>query len=263
MRRSLAAVVLAAALAGLAYGYRHALMQASGMRNALGQHSGAYFRTEVPCPGQTQRSLVVVALGQSNASSTAEGATQALANVLNFYDGRCFRAEDPLLGTDGRGASVWIAMANSLAARHDYVILVPFAVGNTSIRRWNGDIGVHLQRSLAVVARGYKVTHFLWHQGEADAAMSATEYAARLRKVIDLAKGAFPAASFYVALASRCGSTPRDNGARGGQRAVVDPHAGIFQGPDTDAIDERYDGCHFADAGRRRAAALWASVISQ
>ena len=249
-------------LGGLAYAYREPLMEAAGIRNALGQYSATYLRREVPCPAPSARTLVVVPLGQSNAGSSAQGVTAALPNVVNFLDGRCFRAEDPLLGTDGAGTSPWIAFANTLAEKHDHVVLAPFTVGGSSIVQWNGDIGNALGPALAALGSKLRVTHVLWQQGETDIAMTATEYADRLRKVIALTRAAAPSAAFYVAIASRCGRSPRENGVRSGQMAVIDPGAGILRGPDTDVIDERYDRCHFSDAGRLQAAALWVKAIT-
>ena len=216
----------------------------------------------MPCPAQGPGTLVVVPLGQSNAGSSAQGLTYALPNVINYFGGRCFRAEDPLLGTDGAGASPWIAFANTLAQKHDYVVLAPFTVGGSSIAQWNGEIGNALGMALASLGSKYRVTHVLWQQGETDIAMGATEYADRLRKVIALTRAAVPYAAFYVALSSRCGRSPRENGVRAGQMAVIEPRAGILRGPDTDVIDERYDRCHFSDAGRLQAAALWVRAIS-
>lgn len=248
-------------LGGLAYAYREPLMEAAGIRNSLGQYTGTYLRSEVPCPEQTARTLVVVPLGQSNAGSSAQGETPARANVVNFFDGRCFRAEDPLLGTDGSGSSPWIAFANALAGKHDYVVLAPFTVGGTSITRWTSDLAEPLASSLRAVQAKYRVSHLLWQQGESDIAMPAGPYAEHLRNVIRASKTMTPSAAFYVAIASRCGRTPPENGVREGQNAVIDPGGRVFRGPDTDVIDERYDRCHFADAGRLRAAELWARTI--
>ena len=237
-------------------------MEAAGIRNPLGQYTGTYLRSEVPCPAQTASTLVVVPLGQSNAGSSAQGETAARPNVLNFFDGRCYRAQDPLLGTDGSGASPWIAFANALAQRHDHVVLAPFTVGGTSITRWTGDLAEPLVQALRTLQAKYAVSHVLWQQGESDIAMPAALYAEHLREVIRASRQAVPSASFYVAIASRCGRTPPENGVRAAQMAVIDPARRVFRGPDTDVIDERYDRCHFSDAGRLRAADLWARTIA-
>lgn len=263
VKTTIVAALLALALAGAAYAFRHPLMEAAGLRNSLGQNSGRILRTEVPCPVQTPRTFFAVVLGQSNAGSSAQGRSDASPRVLNYFEGRCFEAKDPLLGTDGLGGSPWIEVGNGISERHDYIILAAHTVGGASIRRWDADIGVHLRHTLDGVKQNYQVTHFLWQQGESDADMSEAEYAVHLRKVIGLAREAFPKSLFYVSLTSRCGNTPRENGARAAQRAAIDPKSGILRGPDTDAIDERYDGCHFSDEGRLEAARLWAAALSE
>ena len=263
MKIVIAGVLLALALACTAYTFRHPLMEAAGLRNSLGQNSGGFLRTELPCPPQTPRTFVAVVLGQSNAGSSARGRSDALPRVINYFEGRCFEAKDPLLGTDGLGGSPWIPFGNLVAGRYDHVILAAHTVGGASIRRWDEDIGAHLRGTLEGVKRKYQVTHFLWQQGESDSDMSEAEYAMRLRKLIGLARSVFPGALFYVSQTSRCGNSSRENGARDAQRAVVDPKSGILRGPDTDVIDGRYDGCHFSDEGRLEAARLWEAALSR
>jgi Carbohydrate esterase, sialic acid-specific acetylesterase len=255
VRLALIAVAFAVTLiAGAAVAYPHKAL-----------HLARLAFDRVPCPPQTDRTMVAVAFGQSNAGNQAQYRHRARANVLNFFDGSCFRAKDPLLGAEGMRGSIWTLMGDSLSERFDYVVVAPVAVGSTRIAHWNGALAERLEERLAALkAGGYRVTHFLWQQGEADAGVTpASEYAAALSALIARSRRDFPAAGFWVAQASRCG-TLADPGIRRAQSEVVAPGLGIYPGPNTDTIprEQRFDGCHFARSGQERAARLWAEAIS-
>lgn len=220
----------------------------------------------VPCPPQTARTLVALAFGQSNAGNHAEVRHRGAPNVVNFFEGRCFAAQEPLLGADGGGGGVWALTGSLLSGEFDHVVIAPAALGSSRVAQWNADLAPRLEARLAALrAAGYRVTHFLWHQGEADAGITAPQdYAQALRRLIARARRDFPQAGFWVAQASRCGSL-EDAGLRQAQAAVVDAGARIFAGPDTDLIprEQRFDGCHFGRKGQERAARMWADAILQ
>ena len=257
-------VVLVLALAALAL----AAGGASGeWRGALGRealHLKRLAFDRVPCPPQTGRTLVALTFGQSNAGNHAEVRHRAKPNVLNFFEGRCFAAQEPLLGADGAGGGVWALTGSLLGGEFDYIILAPAAVGSSRVAQWNSDLAPRLEARLSSLrTAGYRVTHFLWQQGEADAGITRPEdYARALRELIAHARRDLPAAGFWVAQASRCGSLV-DPTLRQAQAQVVDPGARIFAGPDTDVIprEERFDGCHFGRQGQERAARMWVEAI--
>src|SRR5690349_21013830 len=56
-------------------------------------------KRQVACPPQSARTLVAVLIGQSNAANTGGHRFRGKPNVFNFFDGKCFEAVDPLLGT--------------------------------------------------------------------------------------------------------------------------------------------------------------------
>jgi hypothetical protein len=72
-------------------------------------------------------------------------------------------------------------------------------------------------------------------------------------------------APLFVSLTTLCGG-PHANAdnIRAGQRGVVNPLLGVYQGPDTDTIgvEHRWDKCHIDETGLNMAAALWLRVIA-
>ncbi len=281
-------VVLATALAGAAFlfGLYHGSIRSPLYhyllvlkKTAFGEtlefnSAGRYVRTEdrasTPCPAQTARTMVAVVFGQSNAANHLGHRYVGVdGRVLNFFAGRCYVARDPLLGATGNMGSAWTLLGNKLieSGRYDSLLLVAIGTGNTSIAQWARE---DLRDELAVRLRelasaGYAVTHFLWHQGEADSGKtSAANYRTDLATVIDLTRAAFPASAFWVALASACPGRPVDPRIREAQGSVIDPARRVYAGPDTDtllALEERYDGCHFSKLGQERLAELWLRAL--
>ena len=77
-------------------------------------------RTVVPCSdGGPRRPLVIVTLGQSNAANHGQGLHTPKHRVDNFnlYDGKCYKAVEPLLGPSGQGGNFATRLADMLIER--------------------------------------------------------------------------------------------------------------------------------------------------
>jgi len=212
----------------------------------------------VPCPKQTERTMVALTFGQSNAANSGGYRHRAKPSVINLYDGKCFAAQDPLLGSEGVRGSVWGLMGDLLTDQFDYVILIPAAVGGVTVQAWNRELADRLKER---IAQPYRITHFLWHQGEANWHTDPDAYARELRRLADTAH-TYAAAPFFVSVASVC-NTPPDPKIGAAQRSVIDPAAQILLGPNTDALatEDRRDGCHFSKLGQEKVARMWAYAI--
>jgi hypothetical protein len=215
-----------------------------------------------------QRSAVLLTGGQSNAANYGQLPIAPRDAVFNFswFDGRCYRARDPLLGPDGNGGSVWTRLGDLLVSRkqYDQVLIVPIAVGGSALRRWppGGDLHSRVvDAKLRLDAAGIRITHVLWHQGERDAELDtpADEYSARFGAFVSGLRELGIDAPVYAAIASACNGPGRES-IRAAQRALPERFPGVHAGPDTDTLDRfeyRYDGCHFSDAGLDAHARLW------
>ena len=221
----------------------------------------------VDCPAQTPRTMVAFVFGQSNAANSGAYRHRAGNSVVNFAHGRCFRAQDPLIGAGGIHGSVWGIFADMVASRHDHVLLVPAGVGATAIAQWNSELAPMLvERKRELRMAGYSVTHYLWHHGESDAAAAtpSREYERELRALIARVRADERNVPFWVATASVCQNAGNASIAAA-QRAVVQPAEGVFAGPDTDALEpaDRHDGCHFSRQGQEKVAAMWAAAVGR
>jgi hypothetical protein len=232
-------------------------------------------RIKMPCAAG-DGTAVIVTLGQSNAANYALTRYTPQHDVRNFdlYDGRCYKAKDPLLGASGALGNFAGPLADMLIERGLYtrVIVAPIAIGGSTIEQW-ADQGVFNRRILVLIRRlfdaGLTPTAILWHQGEAnagDSEMLPGQYRKNLLEVIATFRSYGISAPFFVALATRCGKAPAPDAynIREGQAATVNPLDNVFLGPDTDTLGDEYrvdQHCHFNAAGLLRHAAMWADIL--
>lgn len=230
----------------------------------------------VAAPTVTPRTMVAFVFGQSNAANHGgQKFSATTGRVYNFFDGQYYLAQDPLLGASGNAGSVWTLMANKLIAqqRYDQVILIPAAVGGTSVAQWQPGGELHpmlLARLKTVKDSGLQVTHFLWHQGEADNPLGSKPgiglagYRHGMQQIIALTQQSFPQSTFYLAVASRCFSFAAASPAlQAVQRDLAAPPR-VLLGPDTDSIGliDRYDDCHFSASGLEQHADGWVRALT-
>lgn len=230
-------------------------------------------KIEVACPEQDSNTAVLFAFGQSNASNYAERLYQnADARIINFYNGHCYIASDPMLGASGTEGSVWIPFAQRIlnAGTYNQIIIMTSGIGGTAVERWadGGDLHVRYVDRLNEINHAYTVTHYLWHQGEANAMNNTTgaQYKDRIENVIDSALASSPNAKFFVSVATRCDDERWYYDLENGQRAVVNG-VNILSGPDTDngipLEMRRPDHCHMSTAAQEVFADLWFAALNQ
>ncbi|SLM48389.1 conserved exported protein of unknown function [Nitrospira japonica] len=229
--------------------------------------SGPSSREEVPLsPISDRHTMVALVLGQSNAANHGESRWVSTQRVYNFYQGKLYHAEDPLLGATGDRGSVWTRLGDLLVTDGDYdaVIFVAIAVGSSAVSQWapGGDLSSHLQATLNDTQKaGLPITHIFWHQGEADAHVtSKTVYMQQFRDMVRAIRENGITAPIMVSIATVCGGNMTvDTTIQQAQKELVDPQNGIFAGPNTDDLGEafRFDRCHFSTKGLDEAARLW------
>ena len=231
-------------------------------------------KTVVACPEQGARTAVIFVIGQSNVANHAERLMKTAfgEQVVAFFDGKCTIAQSPLLGGTGVGGESLTPMADNLirSGRFDRVVLAPVAVGGTEISRWaTGELKTVLFAALDDVQRRYKVTHAIWHQGESDGPTPQADYKRDFRTILSGLRAHGMQAPVFVSVATRC--TVLNPGWASGnpiaeaQLTMPDPAAGIYPGPDTDALipaSERMDrDCHFLAAGQTHFAEILSRAI--
>jgi Carbohydrate esterase, sialic acid-specific acetylesterase len=217
------------------------------------------------------RTAAMLILGQSNGANSGAAPHVPIRRVFNFnlFDGNCYVARDPLLGTTEFRGNFATRMGDMLIEKEafDSILLAPISVGGSRIEDWTTGGVRHRRLQVAIrraMDRGISFTHVLWHQGESNAGPDADKdiYVACFQDIRAALRAYGVLAPIYVAQASVCRAPPNDV-IRSAQRAVVNPALGIFPGPDTDTIglEDRFDDCHMAKSGLIKHAKLWTEIL--
>jgi hypothetical protein len=232
-------------------------------------------KQEIECPPQTDRTLVLLIIGQSNAANSTGQRQPARDHVVNYFAGKCYIASSPLLGTTSIGGEPWTLLGAKLitAGIADQVILVPSAMSGTSIVQWQdgAKLNLMLRSVLSGLSGHYKITQIIWHQGEWDYGtnMTKAQYAEKFMSLVKSIRAERVDAPIYVSVASRCELTDvpwtASNPIADAQRSLPNAEAGILQGVDTDALidpSDRMDDCHFGASGQEKFANAWVPILA-
>jgi hypothetical protein len=232
-------------------------------------------RVEVPRGDIGDRTAVIVFIGQSLSVNSVlpTGYVPLNANIdqLNIWDGKFYKAKDPLLGVNGTGGSWLLRMADKLIndGVYDRVIMVPMGVGNTRVGQWSDPtLEPYLFNRINTVGlrmrdAGLPCTAIMWGQGESDtrANTSQASYAANLQKVIAEFNRAIPGCPVLVAKeAYYYGNT--NAGILAAQASVVN-NSTVFAGENVELISSsgRYDNTHLNAVGAEQRATLAVAAL--
>jgi hypothetical protein len=229
-------------------------------------------KSEIACPSQDETTAVFLVMGQSNAANSQGQRHESRDDqVVNFAGGHCYRAASPLLGADGEMGETWTLLGAKLIQSGLYrtVILIPAAVGGSSISRWavKGDLNAMMVGVIRAAKMRYTITAVLWDQGAEDFGLHTPQiqYRQDLKSLIDTVRAEGVRAPFFI---TRCsigdGDWSEDNPISRAQGSVIDDQQAVFDGPNTDhevtAID-RYDGYHFAASGQEKYTDAWIKLF--
>lgn len=229
-------------------------------------------KTEIVCPLQDEKTAVLLLIGQSNAANYQGQRHQSADDrVVNFSAGRCYRAASPLLGADGQMGETWTLLGNKLIQSGLYrtVILIPAAVGGSSVDRWadGGDLNAMMKEVIRAALERCTITGVLWNQGAADFILGTPEdqYRADLKSLIDSIRAAGVRAPFFITRSSQDSENwSEDNPVARAQASLTDSEHGIFDGPNADhdvSWFDRYDGLHYGASGQEKYSDAWIPIL--
>lgn len=249
----------------------------------LNDSAGAAFRDT---GGKTLRStvinpavktLVLITAGQSQwttitTSSFTPTSASAVDN-LNIYDGALYNCAGPLLGAQytpsGGSGNLSARVADLLVTNgiFDRVIVVPVAIGATSIAQWEtGPLATRISVAIKrLAARGITpattgVTFaLLWGQGETDGVNGTAQatWQASFGNIKAAAIAAGFSGRFFVVKETWNGGITYST-IQAAQAAVVD-NVTVFAGGDLDSLNSsnrQAGNTHFNDTGAAAAATL-------
>lgn len=232
-------------------------------------------RTEVPCGKiEGKRVMVALAFGQSNSGNHGETIYKPQKPVYNLFRGRCYKAEDPLLGPTGDSGSVWSRLGDMLVTGglYDAVVFIPIGVGTTTIDQWARGGYLHPRITNAIRESnscGLKITHMFWVQGGSEKRTSGDEknregYKRNFMDMLLSIRGMGVDAPIYVAIA-----TYNDTGViddiRAAQLELANPGNKIFAGPDVDSLyrdkKNKWEEVHLSHQGLELSTRAWFEAI--
>jgi hypothetical protein len=250
---------------------KHVIIAGASARDVDAGYGDVSEKHEISCGTiDMTNTMVALTFGQSNSANDGQTRYSAANPVYNFYEGKCFKAADPLLGATGDKGSVWTRLGDMLIDSGLYrsVIFVSIGVDGAPVSRWKTD-GDLFQRIVTIKhqldQQNIQLTHLLWHQGEAEANIGTKkdEYKTMLTDMIDGIRRLGIDAPLYLAIATRC-KGPINRDIQQAQLELVGERDDILLGANTDTIsdmDDRYDFCHFSDSGLQKYALLSLQAI--
>lgn len=233
-------------------------------------------KISVTCPEQTNRTVVIFAIGQSNSANYGDNKfiTKYPDKVVNYFNGNCYVASSPLLGASGARGEFLTPLADLLidSGQYSNAVIVTSGIGNTSISRWreSADLGLMLNATLEDVSKRYQITSVIWHQGERDYLdrTDPSDYQNSFSSLRSILVGNKVDAPIFVAVSTRCGNPfvwNVENPIANAQEALID-NRHIFLGVDSDRLLKSNDRallnpCHFNKEGQIKVANSYANAI--
>lgn len=247
---------------------RHFVDQPEPIKTVAQQQYNVFTRINtkrrIDCPKSAEVE-VIVAIGQSNAANTGGHRFQnSDKKILNFFNGQCFIASDPMLGATENRGSLWIPFAQSYK-QEKTILLVTFAMGATRVDQWldPADLATHFDQNMAQLdAAGFVPDVFIWVQGESDISTKVSDYTHNLKSFLAAIKSKYQNSKIAISGSSYCGGH-QSKALRSAQRKVARKLDLIWLGS-TDAFNQsqyRYDDCHLSQQGLEKVAKQFSQVL--
>ncbi|MBF0676254.1 sialate O-acetylesterase [Pseudomonas sp.] len=213
---------------------------------------------------------IFLTYGQSNSVNAGQIGYVPGPQVLNFYQGRLYRYEDPALGGQGRQGSVWGRLGDRLVSDNIYpgaIFALAGAHGKTVRQLSEGpDYQYFLEQYRGLRETFGRVDAILFHQGEANHRhKQAGHYERQFLVFYRKLRADGVTAPIYLSQASLCNNA-RDEHLLAQQDKLIADLPGVLRGPNSDALAHpRYrlpDRCHFSAEGLDALSQLWFESLS-
>lgn len=229
-------------------------------------------KTLVDCPSDA---TVLLGLGQSNAanrSGPGEEPLPPVPGVFNFFAGKCYVAEGPMLGAEGGGNSIWLPVAQKMVAAGlaTSIIIATPALGSTSVGDWapKGRAHFRLRNMLkSMHDSGLHANYITWFQGESDSVYKTPrlKYEREFTSLVRSIRNQGESAPIILSVTSVC-DKDRSSKVRAAQMRMPDLLEDVYLGPDTDKFGRstrlKSDHCHFRETAKDNLARQWFDSIA-
>ena len=219
-------------------------------------------KIEAACP-KPENSYIIIGFGQSNSANSAGQRFETNKKILNFFNGKCYIASDPMLGATGNAGSVWIPLAERLKINNKTIVFLTFGIGSSAVAHWLDDnyLLPFYKKNINNLKSIYPAPDAaVWIQGEADVETPINDFKKELSEWIDIVKKDLPKTKLYITGTSYCKGKSNIK-VLDVQKKIADLKNAIYVGS-TDSLNKsiyRYDNCHFSGKGIEELANILAS----
>lgn len=230
-------------------------------------------KVEVACPIQNKSTAVILVMGQSLSAnqSSEKFSTKYPESAINYFNGKCYAANSPLLGATGEHGEFITPLADLLIASKKYktVIIVSSGIGGTAINRWQakGDLNTMVSKTIDQLSSAYKITEVIWQQGESDY-LENTSTPAYINSFYSLSNTLLQKniqAPMFISISSKCGPKWISNNPISTAQNLLIDNRKIFLGVNSDKLlgveDRTPDECHLMGSGQLKIAKSYYEAI--
>lgn len=221
----------------------------------------------------TSKSGIYITFGQSHAVNSGELGYNVKGNVFQFFFGEIFKYEDPAVGGNGYGGSVWGRVGDKLIESqvHDNVIFANTGYGGLKIDELTSGVNFnYFKNNYDQLIKQYgKVDAILFHQGFSDNLNNTDSelYYDFLEQFVIKLKEEEVYAPIVIALSSACYDSNHNIDIINAQKKSIENFQHIYRGPNSDLLFEpKYrlkDRCHFSSLGHEILSSEWVDSIKK
>lgn len=216
---------------------------------------------------------IYLTYGQSNSTNGGEFGYVVKNGVFQFLLGETFLYEDPSLGVNGSGGSVWGMVGDKLIDNgiHEQVVFSNCGWGGKKIEELKeGHYFEYLVNNYNDLIKKFgRVDGILYHQGEGDNnPQGVKDYYNNFSEFISNLKDEGINIPIYLSRVSLCGEKyPINNKLTNLQNQLINDYEVIKEGPNTDLLSKKNDRlkdyCHFSLEGYDKFSDMWIESLTK
>ena len=223
-------------------------------------------KTKIKC---SKLAPVILVTGQSNSANHALSEKYENLSHLNYFNGKCYKLSNPVLGAEGNKQSVVPAIASKLQLSSKYIFLTT-GWGGTSITSWgndNSELSEYTNKNLKELNDlGHQLRAVIWIQGTADihSGINYIFYFNKMKSQILKGLENKDDVKFIITKHSICDFDRIDNEINVQKKYLAKKEKNIFFTEVIGNLDSnyRYDGCHFNKFGTEEIAKEISSILN-
>lgn len=219
------------------------------------RYQNTRLKKEIECP---KNSDVIIILGQSNAANYLINYNKIETDHLNYYNDKCYKLTDPVLGATGNLQSLAPVLADKIISKKP-VIFLTNAWGGSNISQWSmseSKLSEYANRNMLKLSKNNNLKFIIWIQGESDAnkKINYKKHFLDFKKNIlkNLNESQKKLLKFIITQTSICGSDARNRDKKLNRyQKNLGKLKNTFVTDVTDNLNfnYRYDTCHFNQFG--------------